>query len=137
MTAVARPVAETVTSLRGGSGSARGAAGVRLVRVGNFKSPLYVTAPPGDKSRVMVVEQRGVIRVVRGGRRLAAPFLDISGQVTSGGEQGLLGLAFAPDYESSGLFYVYFTDREGRERIVEYRRASADRADRARLAPCS
>jgi glucose/arabinose dehydrogenase len=110
-------------------GSARAAAGVRLVPVGEFEAPLYVTAPPRDKRRVMVVEQGGVIRVVRGGRILSAPFLDISRQVTAGGEMGLLGLAFAPDYASSGLFYVYFSDREGDQRIVEYRRASADRAN--------
>jgi glucose/arabinose dehydrogenase len=66
---------------------------------------------------------------VRDGRTLAAPFLDISGEVTSGGEQGTLGLAFAPDYARSGLFYVYFTGRDTREHLVEFRRASADRAD--------
>jgi glucose/arabinose dehydrogenase len=60
---------------------------------------------------------------------LDTPFLDIRNQVTSGGEQGLLGLAFAPDYARSGLFYVYFTGRDGREHLVEYRRRSADGAD--------
>ena len=88
------------------------AGGVRLVRVGSFDNPLYVTAPPGDRRRVMVVEQGGVIRVLRGGKRLSRPFLDISSRVTAGGEQGLLGLAFAPDYASSGRFYVYYTDRD-------------------------
>jgi glucose/arabinose dehydrogenase len=112
-----------------GEGSARAAAGVRLVSVGNFDSPLYVTAPPRDKRRFMVVEQGGVIRVVRGGRILDTPFLDISRQVTAGGESGLLGLAFTPNYASSGLFYVYFTDDDGNQRIVEYRRANADRAN--------
>jgi glucose/arabinose dehydrogenase len=67
--------------------------------------------------------------VVRNGRKLGTPFLDISGQVTSGGEQGLLSMAFAPDYASSGRFYVYFTDNGGDQRVVEYHRASADRAD--------
>jgi len=67
---------------------------------------------------------------VRDGRVLRAPFLDISPQVVSGGEQGLLGLAFSPDYARSGRFYVDFTDRNGDTRVVEYRRgASADRAD--------
>ncbi len=104
------------------------ASAVRLVPVGRFNGPLYVTAPPGDRRRVMVVEQRGVIRVLRGGRRLSRPFLDIRNKVTSGGEQGLLGLAFAPDYRSTGRFYVYYTDRSANQRVVEYRRASADRA---------
>jgi len=103
--------------------------GVRLVKVGEFREPLYVTSPRGENRRLFVVEQGGRIRVVRGGKVLAQPFLDISSQVTSGGEQGLLSVAFAPDYASSGRFYVYFTDRSEDQRIVEYRRASADRAD--------
>jgi glucose/arabinose dehydrogenase len=103
--------------------------GVRLVRVATFDNPVYVTAPPGDRRRQFVVEQGGRIMVVRGGRKLATPFLDISGRVTAGGEQGLLSMAFAPDYDASGLFYVYYTDNAGDQRIVEYRRASADRAD--------
>jgi glucose/arabinose dehydrogenase len=105
------------------------ARGVRLRKVGDFDAPVYVTSPPGDRARQLVVEQGGRVMVVRGGRKLDAPFLDIRGQVTSGGEQGLLSLAFAPDYAASGLFYVYFTDRSGDQRIVEYRRRDADRAD--------
>jgi glucose/arabinose dehydrogenase len=103
--------------------------GVGLKSIGRFDSPLYVTSPPGDRRRLFVVEQAGRIRVLVGGKRRAAPFLDIRSQVTSGGEQGLLSLAFAPDYARSGRFYVYFTDRGGDQRIVEYRRASANRAD--------
>jgi glucose/arabinose dehydrogenase len=103
--------------------------GVRLARIGSFDQPLYVTAPPGDRGRVFVVEQGGRIRVVRSGKKLPTPFLDISGRVTAGGEQGLLSMAFAPDYASSGLFYVYYTDNGGDQRVVEYKRASADRAD--------
>jgi glucose/arabinose dehydrogenase len=67
--------------------------------------------------------------VVRGGRRLARPFLDIRDRVSTGSEQGLLSMAFAPGYAASGLFYVYYTDRNGDTRVIEYRRASADRAD--------
>jgi glucose/arabinose dehydrogenase len=69
------------------------------------------------------------VRVMVGGRLRATPFLDIRSQVTAGGEQGLLSIAFAPDYKSSGRFYVYFTDRSGDQRVVEYTRASAERAD--------
>jgi glucose/arabinose dehydrogenase len=105
------------------------AGAVRLVPVGRFDQPTYVTSPPGDRRRLFVVEQAGRIRIVRDGRTLAAPFLDISDQVTSGGEQGTLGLAFAPDYARSGLFYVYYTGRDTREHLVELRRASAERAD--------
>ena len=103
--------------------------GLRLQRIGTFDNPVYVTAPPGDRRRVFVVEQGGVVRIVRGGRKLARPFLNISRRILAGGERGLLSLAFAPDYRSSGRFYVYFTAKDGDIRIVEYRRASANRAD--------
>jgi glucose/arabinose dehydrogenase len=103
--------------------------GVRLKRIGRFDSPVYVTAPPGDKRRLFVVEQQGRIRVLVGGHVRKTPFLDIRSQVTAGGEQGLLSLAFAPDYARSGRFYVYFTDRAQNQRVVEYRRATAERAD--------
>jgi glucose/arabinose dehydrogenase len=104
---------------------------LRLRPIGRFASPLAVTAPPGDNRRVFVVEQGGRIRVIRGGRVLRRPFLDVSRRIVSDGEQGLLGLAFAPDYARSRRFYVNFTNRSGDTRIVEYRRSgrSADVAD--------
>jgi glucose/arabinose dehydrogenase len=106
---------------------------VRLVTVGRFRAPLYVTSPPGDRRRQFVVEQGGRIRVIRGGRVLRRPFVDLSGQITAGGEQGLLGLAFAPDYARSRRFYVHYTNRAGDTRVVELRRSrsSPDRADRS------
>ena len=124
----AEPEPGTATAARRGR-PRQAPRGVRLAAVARFSAPLYVTAPPGDRRRVFVVEQGGRIMVVRGGRKLARPFLDIRSQVTAGGEQGLLSMAFAPDYESSGRFYVYFTDRATDQRIVEYRRAGPDRAD--------
>ena len=85
----------------------------------------------------MVVEQRGRIMVVRGGRKLAQPFLDIRSQVTYGGEQGLLSVAFPPDYQSSGRFYVYYTDAAATNRIVEYRaRERGPRGRRRARASC-
>jgi glucose/arabinose dehydrogenase len=111
--------------------SAAASKGVKLVRVGSFDAPVHVTAPPGDTRRVFVVEQGGRIRVVRGGKVLPQPFLDVSSKTEGGGEQGLLSMAFAPDYASSGRFYVDYTDNAGDSRVVEYRRASADRADPA------
>jgi glucose/arabinose dehydrogenase len=103
--------------------------GVRLVKVGDFDQPLYVTAPPEDRRRIFVVGQGGRIDVVRGGRKLGTPFLDISNKVTAGGEQGLLGLAFPPDYASSSLFYVYFTGTDQKEHLVEFHRRTEDVAD--------
>jgi glucose/arabinose dehydrogenase len=113
------------------SSAAGRAGGVRLVSVGRFTSPTYVTSPPADRRRLFVVEQAGRIEVVRGGRRLPQPFLDIRSKVTAGGEQGLLSMAFAPDYARSGVFYVYYTERSGQEAIWQYRRANEDRADPA------
>ena len=72
-----------------GTGSSA-AAGVKLVRIGSFDHPLYATAPPGDRHRVFVVEQTGRIRVVRDGRKLGTPFLDLRNQVSCCDERGLL-----------------------------------------------
>jgi glucose/arabinose dehydrogenase len=109
--------------------TAAGSRGVKLKRIGRFDSPVFVTAPPGDRRRLFVVEQAGRVRVLVSGRLRAKPFLDIRSQVTAGGEQGLLSIAFAPDYKTSGRFYVYFTDRSQDQRVVEYKRASGERAD--------
>ncbi len=116
-----------------GAAPAAGGAGpaVRLVRVGSFAQPVALAAPPDDPSRLFVVEQGGRVRVVHDGRTLPAPFLDVSRLVTSGGEQGLLGMAFAPDYARSRRFYVHYSDRDGDNRVVEYRAAGDDRADPA------
>ncbi|MEX0993023.1 MAG: PQQ-dependent sugar dehydrogenase [Solirubrobacterales bacterium] len=100
----------------------------RLSRIGTFTEPVYVTAPPGDTKRVFVVQQNGKIIVLAGGKRRT--FLDISGSIVHGGEQGLLSMAFAPDYSTSGRFYVDFTDRKGDTRIQEFKRSSnPNRAD--------
>jgi glucose/arabinose dehydrogenase len=133
--ATARPTAtSTATAAPAATATATATAvaakpGLRLKRIGTFDDPVYVTAPPGDRKRIFVVEQGGRVWIVRGGKRLARPFLDISGRISSGGERGLLSLAFAPDYRSSGRFYVYFTAPNGDIRIVQYRRGSANRAN--------
>jgi glucose/arabinose dehydrogenase len=103
---------------------------VRLVWLGSFDSPTYLTAPPGDVHRRFVVERAGRIVVIRRGRRLRVPFLDIRRLVRTGGESGLLSMAFAPDYARSRRFYVYYVDRAGAIRVDQFRRArrSPDRA---------
>ena len=101
-TRTARPEARPASSAKP-TATPAAQRGVRLARIGNFDQPLYVTAPPGDQRRVFVVEQGGRIWVVRGGRKLAEPFLDLSSKTEAGGEQGLLSMAFAPDYATSGL----------------------------------
>jgi len=84
-----------------------------LTRVGGFERPVLVTAPPGDTDRIFVVEQQGTVRIVRDGAVLPEPFMDLRDQVTFLGESGLLSIAFAPDYASSGLVYAFYNARQG------------------------
>ena len=98
-----------------------------LKKIGEFDEPVYVTGAPGFPRHLYVVEQPGRIMVLSGGRNRGA-FLDLRPQVGYGGEQGLLSLAFPPDYRQSGRFYVYYTDNAGNIRIDEFRRRSATRA---------
>jgi glucose/arabinose dehydrogenase len=86
--------------------------------------PLYLTAPAGDP-RLFVVEKGGTIRIIKDGAVLATPFLDLTGGVSTGSEQGLLGLAFPPDYASTGRFAVHYTDPVGNTRVSTFL-ASAD-----------
>jgi glucose/arabinose dehydrogenase len=111
---------------------ARAGSGLRTVQVGSFNSPVFVESAPGARKLLFVLEQGGVIEVLRGRRDLDRPFLDISDLVRSGGEEGLLGLAFSPDYQRTRRFYVYFTNNDGDVEIDEYKttRRSAVRANR-------
>lgn len=94
----------------------------RLVQVASgLQAPLQVTAPVGPSRALYVVEQGGLVRVVDNGGIRARPFLDVRSKVRAGGEQGLLGLAFAPDYATSREFVVNYTDRNGDTRVVRYR----------------
>ena len=91
---------------------ASASAGIRATVVGTFSSPTYIAAPPGDTHRLFVVQQSGQIELIKDGQKQATPFLDISSEVTDvGGEQGLLSMAFSPDYATSHRFYVYYTTR--------------------------
>lgn len=85
----------------------------------------------GDGSgRLFLVEQAGRIWILQEGTELAEPFLDISDRISAGGERGLLSLAFAPDYESSGAFYTWYTDGGGDTTLARFRVSSdPDRAD--------
>jgi len=100
--------------------------GVALKRVGSFDAPVYVTGAPGFPKLLFVVEQPGRILALQGGRQRT--FLDIRGLVGYGGEEGLLSVAFPPDYARSRRFYVYYTDNAGNIRVDEFRRRTATRA---------
>jgi glucose/arabinose dehydrogenase len=104
--------------------------GVRLKLLGRFHAPTYLAAPRGDRHRRFVVERGGTIRVIRDGKRLKTPFLNISSEVRTDGEAGMLSMAFAPDYSKSRLFYIYYVARNGFLHIEELKR-SAKSADRA------
>src|SRR6185295_4906849 len=103
--------------------------------IDNFVDPVYVTAPPVDSQRLFVVEQAGRVRVLANDTvRATGPktFLDLRGQISSGGERGLLSLAFHPQYATNGRFYVYFTNPAGDIRIGRYTVSSdPDSADEA------
>jgi glucose/arabinose dehydrogenase len=112
------------------AGAAVRPAAVQLDSVGRFENPVYVAGAPGDPERLFVVERPGTIRIVRDGRVNSTPFLNIRSRVSCCAERGLLSMAFAPDYETSGRFYVYYTDNTGDIRIVEYRvSGDADQAN--------
>ena len=116
----------------GGIGGGPASGGITLVQVASgLSSPLYLTAPAGD-SRLFVVEQPGRIRIVKNGSLLATPFLDLTAKVSSGGERGLLSVAFHPQYASNGFLYVDYTDRNGDTRVERYMvSANPDVADPA------
>jgi glucose/arabinose dehydrogenase len=106
--------------------------------VGGLNRPLLVTAPPGDLQRLFVVEQPGRIRIVRNGALLPTPFLDLtgSGTISFGGELGLLGLAFHPQYASNGKFYVFHSGFPWPRALVKQFTVSAN-SDVANPAPAT
>jgi glucose/arabinose dehydrogenase len=122
------PVSGHAPAERRAGETSRPGGGVALKRIGRFSSPVYVAAAPGYPQLLFVVEQGGSVRVLRKGRRLGRPFLDLSGLVSSGGERGLLSIAFPPDYKRSRRFYVYYTDTHGDIRVDEFKRRTPTRA---------
>jgi len=105
-----------------------------LTQVGSgFSAPLYLTAPPGDP-RLFIVEQGGRIRIIENGAVRSTPFLNVSPLITParGAEQGLLGLAFHPDFPSNGRFFIAYTNTGGDLVVAEYHATpSSDVADPA------
>ena len=100
------------------------------VVVSGLQSPIAFVHDPTDRSVFFAVEQAGRIRVVRN-RAIEQDFLDLRSEISAGGERGLLGLAFAPDYAQSGRFFVNFTNRNGDTVVARFRRATPVAADPA------
>src|SRR5215210_1964423 len=109
-----------------GCGCAIDAAAQLRTRVyaSGFSAPVAIVQDPTDRNVQFVVEQGGRVRVVRDGTVLPTDFLDLTTQVVSGGEQGLLGLAFAPDAATSRRFFVNFTNRQGHTVVARFRRSA-------------
>ncbi|MEJ5978100.1 PQQ-dependent sugar dehydrogenase [Novosphingobium sp. PS1R-30] len=115
--------------------SVSGGFAVRRVGTG-FAAPVYLAPLSDNSGRVLVVERAGRIRILNPatGAIAATPFLDITGQVSTDGERGLLGLALAPDYGTSGRAYVYLTAPDG---VIQLRRYTASAASKDVLDPAS
>ena len=97
--------------------------GIQLTPIisSGLSSPTFVTNAGDGTNRLFITEQPGVIRVLKPGGSVATVFLDIRARVASGGERGLLGLAFHPRYASNGRFFVYYTRLDGTIVVAEYR----------------
>jgi Glucose / Sorbosone dehydrogenase len=107
-----------------------GAKYVALDRLARLKNPVYLTQPPGPGSDLYVAQKGGAIRIIAGDRLLRQPFLDIRNLVEARGvrgEPGMSSIAFPPNYASTGLFYVSYTDHRNALVVASYRRSGADR----------
>jgi glucose/arabinose dehydrogenase len=113
-------IAVTLPGAACGDSATPSALHLKLIASG-LDSPVYVTAPRTERNKLYVVEQPGVIRVLVNGRLQPQPFLDIHDMVKSGGEQGLLSMAFHPNYAKNHRFFVYFNDTSGDVRVYEFR----------------
>lgn len=121
-TSAALDLAVTVTNV--------GPDAFRVTRVGaGFVQPLYLTAVPDGSGRVFVVERQGRIRILNpaNGAIAAAPFLDVTGQISTDSERGLLGFAPAPDFNASGNVFVFLTAPGGQIQIRRYRTLAGNR----------
>ena len=129
--AVRLPAAAALALAAGLAAAAPGLAAPQLVRIATATEPVQVTAAPGDSSRLYVVEKAGRILVFRDGALQPDPFLTAS-NLFAAGEGGLLSVAFAPDYASSGLLYTYSSSSDLQIEIAELRRGpDPERADPA------
>jgi glucose/arabinose dehydrogenase len=108
--------------------SGSGAFQVRRVATG-LAAPLYLTALPDGTGRVLVVEKAGLVRILTpsSGAIATTPFLDITGTISTDSERGLLGLALAPNYATSGTVYAYVTNPSGTIEVRKYQAAAGTR----------
>ncbi len=103
-----------------------------------LRNPVAVVADPTHATSFFVVEQEGLVRIIRDRQVLGEPFLDLRSAIATGGERGLLGIALAPDFADSRRFFVNFTNRNGDTVIARFRRSETNplRADPHRASIC-
>jgi glucose/arabinose dehydrogenase len=107
--------------------AAPGDAQIQLsLRAGGLSQPVFVTYPRDGSGRLFIVEQGGRIKIYQGGAVLGTPFLSLTTAVSRGSEQGLLGLAFHPNYVTNRKLYVNYTDTNGDTVVREYRASSTN-----------
>ena len=94
--------------------------------VGGLSQPVGMVQDPSDPTVQYVVQQGGLIRVIKSGVLQGTSFLNLSSAIASGGERGLLGLAFPTDYARSGRFYVNFTNTAGNTVVARFRRSAGN-----------
>ncbi len=122
-------LAATVAAPGGAGAPARhhagdGRGGIAKHRIGSFDAPVYVTHAPGASRFLYVVERVGRIAALKKDHRVKGSFLDIQGRVSTGGERGLLSVAFHPRYHRNRLLYVYYTNSDGSIEVDEFRAKS-------------
>jgi glucose/arabinose dehydrogenase len=98
--------------------------------VGGMSAPLYVTGAPGE-SRLFVLEQNTARIQILDSGVITGTFLDVNPLASSGGERGLLGLAFHPEYATNGYFFINYTNNAGATVVARYKRQNANQADPA------
>lgn len=108
----------------GGDSTTRANAPARLVKLANFDQPVEVKSAPGFPDLMFVVEQPGRVMLIRRGRKVSKPFLNVSSRIQAGGEMGLLSIAFPGDYRETNRFYIYYSAPDGDIVIEERRRQS-------------
>jgi glucose/arabinose dehydrogenase len=102
---------------------------VTLDRIARMREPVYLAQPPGQNSQLYVVQKRGAVRIIANDHLLVRPFLDIHRLVKHngpGGDPGMAAIAFPPDYERTGLFYVSYNDRQDNLQVDGFRRSTDD-----------
>ncbi len=112
--------------LGAGASARAGTFSFALVDIGNFHDPVHVDNAPGADGLLFVVSQSGKIRVLQDEEKVRVPFLDIRDKVQFGGEEGMLSVAFDPDYDTNRRFYVYYVNNQGDIRIDQFKRKASD-----------